>query len=266
MSVEAKEGLVYIVEAADGNATAIQIFQEKTLEECHKIGSSLIGNYKKPPYNVEQAGILLLNDDHFEMSGGEFCGNASRAVSMLLANYYESRNVGFTISGFERKVEGKIEKEEFEKGDKIKVKCFFPDYCNQLSTKEINLSGDKTTIVDMGGIVHVLIDSNLPEDYEIQHQKITQKLGLENRSAVGVDWLRETEQGVYMDPVVWVNNGADNGRGSFFYEGSCGSGSIAAALVKEEQDIFQPSGEKILVKIEGNDITLTSNMEITHVI
>jgi diaminopimelate epimerase len=107
--------------------------------------------------------------------------------------------------------------------------------------------------------VHVVVLGKMPEDYETVHRRIVNELGLENRDAVGVVWVRYLNHAsrVRIDPVVWVR-----AIDSFFYETSCGSGSIAVGKVTKETKLEQVTGQKILVKFEGENLTLSSEMEV----
>ncbi|MDR2380984.1 MAG: hypothetical protein LBE08_07410 [Bifidobacteriaceae bacterium] len=49
---------------------------------------------------------------------------------------------------------------------------------------------------------------------------------------------------------------------SFFFETSCGSGSIAAAVVAGSGPVVQPSNGVIDVRVEGPFVRLESEMEV----
>jgi diaminopimelate epimerase len=112
-------------------------------------------------------------------------------------------------------------------------------------------------IVDLGGIIHIVIEGALPSDYEAQHRALTCRFGLSDRGAVGVCWVEQSTDRVTLHPVVWVR-----AIDSFFYETSCGSGSIAAGVVTGKNTITQPSGEAIEVRREGIQVSLQSRMEV----
>lgn len=134
------------------------------------------------------------------------------------------------------------------------------------AAEPIEISGiDKAQIVDLGGIVHVIVHSEMPatrEAYEAEHNRISDELGLHDRLAVGVDWIRIKDQEVAMDPVVGVRSAG--GTGTFFYETSCGSGSISVAVATGISTILQPSGEHIIVDTRDGAMTIASKMEVTH--
>lgn len=243
----------YLIKAAGGNVTAVRILKNpKSRVDYESAGRDLI--FTNRDQAVEQAGFLILSVNHFEMSGGEFCGNAARAALLLLSHLKKTSNPRFTMSGFSGQVTGSVEKEA---DGQYLVSCFFPGMI--ASTTDVNL-GQPAQLVDLGGIVHVVIEGDFPAaDFARQHLRIRQKLKLDNREAVGVVWARKKGLEARIDPVVWVK-----GIDSFFYESSCGSGSIAAAQVFTINRIIQPTGGVIEVEIKPQGITLKSLMEVIN--
>ncbi len=240
----------YIISAAGGNITALQVLAAaKTRAEYEASGRHLI--FANQDYQVEQAGFLILADNHFVMSGGEFCGNAARAAALVLSQIQQTPRPTFTMSGFTGTVYGVVEKLT---GKKYKVECRFP---GMLIKKTIVNIGQPASLVDLGGIIHVVIEGAFPADYEQQHRQIRRRLNLEKREAVGVIWAKPEGSAVKIHPVVWVRK-----VNSFFYESSCGSGSIAVAQVWPVSKIIQPSGGVIEVTTDRQDVILKSEMEI----
>ena len=242
-----------IITAADGNATAIEILDQAVSRYDYAArGREMIE--KNQDKAVEQAGFLITSDNHFEMSGGEFCGNAARAAAIIFSYLSGSTEVEFTMSGFSGKVRSVVR--NLGQG-KYYVDCSFPG----MQTPMVSLGwSDPSAIVDLGGIVHVVIEADFPKNYVAEHQRITDLLELGNREAVGVVWLKRDASGVIarIDPVVRVNGGVE----SFFYESSCGSGSIAAARFSGLRIIEQPSGGTINVEIGEDSVILKSEMEV----
>jgi len=251
----------YVITAAGGNATAIGVIQEaQTRSWYESTGKELEIEFAE--LDVEQIGFIALSDNHFEMSGGELCGNGSRAAGLLFAKLLEKPDGHtFTASGHE----GKMSVDIKNIGSKTPhVTGVFPNL--DAVAEPIKISGiDKAQIVDLGGIVHVIVYGKMPttrEAYETEHNRISEELGLEERLAVGVDWIRVKDQEVAMDPVVGVRSAG--GTGTFFYETSCGSGSISVAVATGISQILQPSGEHIIVDKRGGAMTIASKMEVTH--
>jgi len=244
---------VQIITAADGNATAIQTIPTGlTRQEYANRGKSLMS--ETGSFGVEQCGFLVPADRHFEMSGGEFCGNAARAAAILFSQAFDKNVLEFTMSGAPKAIQAKVKHIADKKYD---VSCLFKDL--KAEAKKVMVAGQPATLVDLGGIVHVVIEADFPDNYENQHRQITQELDLINREAVGVCWITKEGASVTMHPVVWVKD-----IDSFFYEGSCGSGTIAVGKVTGLNQVIQPTGKSIDVKFEENDIQLHSQMEITH--
>lgn len=241
---------MYIIKAANGNPTAILITTNKLERtEYESLGKELMS--KTQEFGVEQAGFIVLGENHIEMSGGEFCGNAARSAAILFSLMQEKEDVEFTMSGFDGRINSNIKR--LNDGG-FYVKSIFPDFKPKI--KKIN---ENQTIVDLGGIVHVVIEGDFPENYEEFHREITNNLDLMNREAVGVIWISKRDLIVEMHPVVWVR-----GIDSFFYETSCGSGSIATGQVTGSNYIVQPTGKIISVHISDKEIVLESQMEVVY--
>jgi len=93
-----------IITAAGGNATAIDTLAAPLTRAAYAArGQALVAAYAAQ--GVEQAGFLIrtANAAHFEMAGGEFCGNAARAAALLLAP--QGGAVSFSMSGFVGRVQ-----------------------------------------------------------------------------------------------------------------------------------------------------------------
>lgn len=245
---------MYVITAAGGNPTAIQLIAAShTREWYEEEGGELMRRTHE--FGVEQAGFLDLERNHFEMSGGEFCGNAARSAAMIIAWYAGEGNFTFTMSGYEGPVHGEV---RFSNAEEADVTCIFPNL--RTNAQDVMLrDGRAAKIVDLGGIVHVILEGEFPADYEDQHCRITAELGLTDRAAVGVNWTSLTGDRATLHPVVWVKS-----INTFFYETACGSGSIAAAAATGRQDIVQPTGQSILVEIAPDGVHLTSHMEVSR--
>ncbi|MCL2037865.1 GNAT family N-acetyltransferase [Candidatus Saccharibacteria bacterium] len=245
----------YVISAAGGNRTAIASLETTlTPEERARFGKKLMKSAEK--LNAEQAGFWLPGSSHLEMAGGEFCGNASRAVALLATNF-QPGEAQLSVSGFDGEVSAKVDQLAERK---YYVSADFPDMKYKISEESWGEAPAK--IVDLGGIVQIVIEADLPKDYEAIQRELIKKFGLEERAAVGVVWYQnDQETGVVkIDPVVWVKE-----IETFFYETSCGSGSIAAALATGTRNITQPTGQNIDVKVSNTGITLASEIEIEDI-
>ena len=120
--------------------------------------------------------------------------------------------------------------------------------------------GSAAALVDLGGIVHVVLEAAFPaaaEAFRARHRALCVQLDLAARPAVGVVWCERTHGRIAIHPVVWVRE-----VDSFFYESSCGSGSIAAAAVCGVGSVRQPSGREIDVTLDAAGIALASEMAV----
>ena len=248
----------FVITAAGGNGTAIDIIDRSLSRAEYATRGKELGKQTES-LGAEQAGFLIPSEHHLEMAGGEFCGNASRSAAILLSEIEKSSSVSFTVSGFSGQVNADVKSLG---GNKFDVVCRF----SGLSTVSRNVTledGTPATLVDLGGIVHVVIEKPLPQEdeYRGQHKEITKYLDLLNKGAVGVIWItKQQDSSVLIHPVVWVRD-----VDTFFYEQSCGSGSIAVSKVTGMEAIVQPTGQTIFVTISSDVVTLHSSMEVIDV-
>lgn len=245
-----------VIAAANGNGTAIEVIASPlTRAEYVRRGRILGENTER--LGAEQAGFLVSSQSHFEMAGGEFCGNASRAAAVMFSKLRGADNVEFTVSGFKGLVSATVDRRS---DNEYYVRCRFMG----MSVGVYPVEGHEQTIniVDLGGIVHVVVESRFPAQAEIYretHHHLTEELSLRERDAVGVVWIERKDDSVAIHPVVWVRS-----IDTFFYESSCGSGTIAACAVTGVSDIIQPTGKIIRAEVDGDFVTLESDMEVIH--
>ena len=94
--------------------------------------------------------------------------------------------------------------------------------------------------------------------YTTAHRRFVDQFCLSERDAVGVVWFeRESNEAVVIHPVVWVR-----AVDTFYYESSCGSGTIAVGRVTGSSSIVQPTGKSISAEITESGVTLLSEMEV----
>jgi len=247
----------FVITAAGGNGTAIEVLEHQLPRAEYATRGKDLG-LKMESSGAEQAGFLIPSENHFEMGGGEFCGNAARSAALLLSDIQQKPHVSFTVSGYAGTVNAVVEKT----GERTYfVECVFPSLPTE--TRIVNLrSGQAATVVDLGGIVHVVIDAPFPTSptvYQTVHREIMDELGLSGRSAVGVVWIERAGDTIKMHPVVWVRD-----VDTFFYERSCGSGTIAVGKVTGIRSVTQPTGQKIETEITRDAVTLRSSMEVVR--
>ena len=165
----------------------------------------------------EQVAFILPNpgiagvDGEMEMCGLEFCGNASRSFGLILAKEagdqgISKRNV--LVSGCDYSLE--VELDMDMNGAKIRMP-------NPVSCEK----KQECTIVDFGGILHVIVEDLPPEEeiFKLLRDRVYEQL---NPPAMGVMFWDTKEK--KLTPVVYVKD-----VDTVYWEGSCGSGTTAMA-------------------------------------
>jgi diaminopimelate epimerase len=249
---------IKIYSAAGGNATAI-VFGEKINRDKYPLINDDIQN-KNP--EVEQVGFLEEKNGlpFLQMAGGEFCGNATRSFACFLKEQTsEKMNYEFYVSGFNNKVVASVfatlEKEFF-------CKVRLPGLAKFAKVKKTKLFGKNVIVVDLGGIIHILVNEDRfpfsQNDYAKNMKTIKDKLKVDC-DAVGVLWIREEGgEKIFIKPVVWVK-----AIDTCYYETSCGSGSIAVGMAfAQDVRVIQPSLKEIKVSFDRNAIILSSEIRL----
>lgn len=185
-----------------------------------------------PGTDTEQVGYVcppvMGGAGRLEMAGGEFCGNAARAFGMLTAQRLGGASqVRVEVSGCEGPVTVEV------------------DWSNRTARAEMPLprsvrrmESHPGILVDLGGIAHLVVEDVPPsrEFFDRAEPLLRDIPGLE---AYGVIFL----EGETMTPLVKVP-----AAGTLVWEGSCGSGSLAAAVAQSRDDgpfvrkYVQPAG------------------------
>ena len=245
---------VQIFSAAEGNPTALVIDQGLERKDYPRINQQI----QQDNPEVEQVGFYEEENGvpRLQMAGGEFCGNAARSFSCLLKEFFPDQSFfRFYASGYEGQITGQIE----ERGDQ--------DYFCEVELEDMpyrieekNWNGTIFSVVDMGGITHIIVSekdySFRENNYSEQVKEVREQLGVDN-SAVGVLWVSESGGEIYMKPVVWVKD-----IDTCYYETSCGSGSMAVAFQKgKNSTVIQPSGGDIRVEWREEKLVLSSRMK-----
>jgi len=200
---------------------------------------------------------------HLQMMGGEFCGNATRSLAFMLVarkfpNILIENSIAkfyLTVSGVEEPLEVEVECDN--NNNPILAKVQMPIY------NEINsvCKKDNVDLVSLEGISHIIVDNDKSpfnkKSYKNDFIEFRDSLDLQDKEAVGVMWKTiEEDNSISMEPVVWVKE-----TDSYYYETSCGSGTVALALAiaKESSDtyqefkIYQPSGKYILAIVQRDE-------------
>lgn len=239
-----------VILAAGGNPTGIVLFDDDSNRGQY---AEIAKGFMAEDSSIEQFGFLE-GTKHFQMSGGEFCGNAARASAFIIAEKTGETSGQFTMSGFDGIVNYTI----LDSGE---VRCTFPGLPMDLEVKHLS-NGLNGSLVDLGGIIHFVVSSDFAfsdneEWYKKIHSEVVEELGLSSRGAVGVIWQSGSGKNIRIDPVVWVRD-----IDSFFYETACGSGTLAALAASSLDllSVVQPSGEAILAGKDGDTYILQSNI------
>lgn len=243
-----KTAMVYTI--AGGNETVLQTVESRINDLGEQAGKALLYTYP----NAEQAGLVDVDAKRLEMAGGEFCGNASAAAAVLLANKSGKSTVRYSVSGFGGDVVAEVAVLD---RSIYRVRTSFNDM--KYKVKKFDHKGRQLGLVDMEGIVHTLIEGAFPSSsYEFIHRKLVDELNLRNREAVGVIWYEQRARKIQINPVVWVRK-----VDTLYYESACGSGAIAIALCTGGRKIFQPTGEYIAIDVDKDKITTECVVAIT---
>ena len=201
--------------------------------------------------NAEQVGFVcppvMGGAGRLEMAGGEFCGNATRAFGMLTAQALGGpAQVLVEVSGCAYPVTVDV---DLAAGT-AQAQMPLPR-----TTELREVDGYTGTLVDLGGIAHFVVEGVAPSlDFFERAEPLFQKIpGLE---AYGVIFL----EGEKMTPLVKVP-----AAGTLVWEGSCGSGSLAAAAAQSRnapdgpfvRDYIQPAGaiQAAIVRRNGEAVS-----------
>ncbi|MBQ8564143.1 MAG: hypothetical protein IJ443_09695 [Firmicutes bacterium] len=257
-----KKNIDIIVANPSGNVT-IFVKTPVPRSEYQTVATQLLAMEE---FGAEQVAYILQNpsvpgvDGAMEMCGLEFCGNASRSFGLILAR--EAGEMGTAlktvlVSGCDKPLT--VELDMDMSGAKIRMP-------NPLSCEK----KQECTIVDFGGILHVIVE-NLPperEIFDLLRDRVYEQL---DPPAMGVMFWDAKEK--KLTPVVYVKD-----VDTVYFEGSCGSGTtaMAAAFSLGRDDgtyswsIPQPAGtiDVTAVVKDGHavEISIDSPVELSHVI
>lgn len=158
-----------------------------------------------------------------EMAGGEFCGNATRAFGMLTAQKLGSaQQVLVEVSGCDHLVTVDIDWSQ----KTARAQMPLPR-----AVAPAEADGRPGVLVDLGGIVHFVVE-DVPPGLEFFQKAEPLFEDFPDADAYGVIFLNTVKGS--MTPLVKVP-----AAGSLVWEGSCGSGSLAAAIA---QSLDAPDG------------------------
>lgn len=215
-----KKNITYQRVDPAGNITAF-VFTPTPAKERVAIGRALMEQIDP---SVEQVGFISLNDRgeplRLDMMGGEFCGNASRALGLLqaIAKKKEGNVIEkVCVSGVSHPLTVHVDTQNaYAKIALPKPEALFPVFLEESSY----------TAVQLPGILHVLVPDR--EEDEAFVRRVLPYL--EERypaEAYGILFLQESRKS--MIPYVYVTEAK-----TLYREGSCGSGSYAVGVAKKD--------------------------------
>lgn len=222
-----------------------------------------------PALKAEQVGYACTAEDnvdgHMEMMGGEFCGNATRAYGMYIAQQKGGlSSVRLRVSGCDHAVTAQV---DLKSGTaRAEMPC-------PRSVKRVTVNGHEGTLVDLTGIAHFVVEGVEPSEGFFRAAESIFS-GIAGLDACGVIFLNAENRS--MTPLVKVIE-----TDSLVWEGSCGSGSVACAVAQSEAmenggfscEYRQPAGAvrasverqggNVIAASIGGEVTLDEPMRIT---
>lgn len=191
-----------------------------------------------PGLDAEQVGFvcppILGGQGRIEMAGGEFCGNATRAFGMYIAKKLGGPSqVLVEVSG----CGGLVAVDADLSRGAARAQMPLPR-----SVVHVQADGHPGVLVDLGGIVHLVVE-DVPPSLEFFYNVEPLLRNIPGPDAYGVIFLDPLKN--TMTPLVKVP-----AAGTLVWEGSCGSGSLAAAAAQSQtasdgvfvRNYIQPAG------------------------
>ena len=218
------------------------------------------------PEGFEQVGFieegsLLSPLPRLSMMGGEFCGNAARAFGLYAAQYRgkDEKALRVGISGAREPVSITLDPTHGEA---------YADMPLPLGTESISVLGRSVPVVRMEGIAHAVLLNTSPSE-ELADAVLS---AMPPEDAQGVLFV----SGGHMTPLVAVP-----AAGTRVWESSCGSGSVALAMLLAEKSgrdgmcdfcFHEPGGQlnvhvqvkngRAVCAVMGGSVTLGEEREI----
>ncbi|QEK13087.1 diaminopimelate epimerase [Crassaminicella thermophila] len=251
-----------------------QIPRSKYIEVAQKIM-----NYNS--IHAEQVGFIEKSSDvnnnacvRLHMMGGEFCGNATRALAATLAykdhctidKLKDKMIIPLEVSGADEIIYCEVE--ATNDNTRFISSATMPLHKGVESCKiEYNENIYEGTLVHFSGIIHFIVNSRRIESKEAFFLKVKEKLNDLEYDALGIMFYNEED--IYIEPLVYVRE-----TESLVWERGCGSGTAALGVAlshqfKKSVDVVvkQPGGElKIITKWNGNDVEYINLKGIVEIV
>ena len=224
-----------------------------------------------PEFAAEQVGYRCAPeegcDGHMEMAGGEFCGNATRAYGMLTAQekgLTGTQHLVLRVSGCENPVAVDLNVEEHTARAQMPLPKF---------VRPEKVGETAGILVHLGGIAHFVVDGVTPAREFFDEAEKAIFAPMTELDAYGV-MFRDSASGK-LTPLVKVP-----AANSLYWEGSCGSGSLATVIAETEgkpdgsyaMDLVQPAGTvraevvreggKVTAAYIGGNVTIDAPVEV----
>ena len=241
----------YIIDPA-GNTTALVTtpFERNSYK-------SVAARITEKHTSVEQVGFVGFDSENIKlnMSGGEFCGNATLSAAALYAGLNGGREYTVPVITYplDKPITVKVLKTEggFECEGILNKPYAIKDYSFCADGRDYTFP-----LVCFDGIMHIVADNTLSETAARGIIKpAASELGA---SALGIMLYNSKES--FLAPLVYVP-----AVDSLFLENSCASGSCALASVlpefQNEISIKEPGGS-LAVRLTGEGILLKSGIKI----
>ncbi len=230
-----------IVANASGNIT-IMVLTPTDRKDYKKIARQLL---QRKELDGEQVAFLLPEKGtahtgpaaetapspfpQMEMCGLEFCGNASRAFALYIANTRKPKQDRITIktSGCDKPLTAHI-----APNGTVAMEMPVPSSIQLMPAKKLSLQKDGL-LVKMDGIAHLILQDIAPamELFETIKEYVYETIA-PDLPAFGIMFCDTVNR--YMTPVVYVKD-----VDSTYFEGSCASGTVAASFALAES---KPNG------------------------
>jgi len=212
-----------VIARPSGNVTAIVFDEDVARDDMREIGAGV----QRDNPDVEQVLFVQKHGDmiHGQMAGGEFCGNAARALGYVLADGEEGSQT-FTMSGLSQPVTVDV------KADYAKLKIR-----TSLEHQQIDLGNAPVPIVHLEGISHAILLPEHPLFHLLKKyasradrwktvMNVLDDLNLNDRPACGLIFVDGVNSSISITPYVYVRN-----IETLYAETACASGSIAVTAL-----------------------------------
>ena len=207
-----------------------------------------------------------LNTLRLQMMGGEFCGNATRALAALMVHLKSNSvsendnifNVTLEVSGSKELIHCQVRVVDKENSYYSKVDMPLPERVSD-TARPIGKKMVKMIRVDFPGITHFIVETDEVEDREDFFNEIKKSMLKEKYDAFGIMFY--DSHTCFLNPLVYVK-----ATDSKYWEKSCASGTSALGIALSKnrnssisEKIKQPGGELEVdvVLNEGNILKLS---------